>query len=221
MKFVFNLPEATRLVAWLSGRCRPDPDFPEGIVSSIYYDSMDWVLLREKLNSDYVKTKIRVRWYGDLETGETGEASFLEVKTKEGGLSGKTRIRTQWPGSWLETVPLNDSALLSVRPHLRSCGVSHPDTVVPAFVVRYNRVRFVEPVTGARLCIDWNIGAPRVNPQLLPGFHAFVLPFGVFEVKGGIDDLPPILHTMTVMGCRKQAVSKYLACYCHILRRDF
>lgn len=221
MKFVFDRAAAGRLVAWLSGRCRSDPEFPEGIVSSIYYDTRNWKLLEEKTNSDYLKTKIRVRWYADIETGEPGEASFLEVKRKEGGLVRKTRIPFALSGRWLANAALNDSELLVVRHHLRGHAAVPAEPIFPAFVVRYKRVRFVEPITCAGLCVDWDIGSPRVNAQLLPAVQSFILPFGVFEVKGDIEELPPMLHGMTALGCRKEAVSKYLACYRHILRRNF
>ena len=47
----------------VSALCQPDPVYPAATVFTIYYDTPDLTLLSEKLNSDYLKTKVRLRWY--------------------------------------------------------------------------------------------------------------------------------------------------------------
>ena len=59
-----------------------DPMHPVGGLSSIYYDSLDWDALNEKINSDHVKTKFRLRWYRAPESGSFSEASFAESKRR-------------------------------------------------------------------------------------------------------------------------------------------
>ena len=66
LKFTVPVSSTAAVLAWLRGACTPDPKFPCGRVSSIYYDTPDLRSLREKLNSDYLKTKVR------LETELTG-----------------------------------------------------------------------------------------------------------------------------------------------------
>lgn len=78
LKYVFPNRRAVSILNWLKARCRSDSDYPAAVVSSIYYDTVDWRSLAEKNNSDYLKTKIRLRWYQDLFTGELSQESFLE-----------------------------------------------------------------------------------------------------------------------------------------------
>ena len=67
----------------LESLCRRDPEFPSAIVWTIYYDTPALMSLGEKLNSDYLKRKIRVRWYSDLDGHATGPA-FVEAKMRVG-----------------------------------------------------------------------------------------------------------------------------------------
>lgn len=39
IKFVLKNSSAHYIIQWLQTRCLPDPEFPAGIVSSIYYDT--------------------------------------------------------------------------------------------------------------------------------------------------------------------------------------
>ena len=70
IKLVLPNRAARSLVRWLRSRCWPDPLYPAATVSSIYYDTPDWRLLREKVNSDFLKTKVRLRWYSDIDGAE-------------------------------------------------------------------------------------------------------------------------------------------------------
>ena len=81
----FTLPAARAQLARrrLETLCRRDPEFPAAIVWTIYYDTPALVSLGEKINSDYLKRKIRVRWYSDLEGRVTGPA-FVEAKLRVG-----------------------------------------------------------------------------------------------------------------------------------------
>ena len=67
----------------LDSLCRRDPEFPAAVVWTIYYDTPALVSLGEKINSDYLKRKIRVRWYSDLEGRVSGPA-FVEAKLRLG-----------------------------------------------------------------------------------------------------------------------------------------
>src|SRR5690606_22911495 len=67
LKFTVPVSSTAAVLAWLRGACTPDPKFPCGRVSRIYNDTPDPRSLREKLNSDYLKTKVRLRWYATLD----------------------------------------------------------------------------------------------------------------------------------------------------------
>lgn len=77
LKFVFRNGFAREIVSWLEGRCLPDPEYPKGRVNSIYYDLRDHRLLDEKRNSDFLKTKVRLRWYADVHTQAALDPVFL------------------------------------------------------------------------------------------------------------------------------------------------
>ena len=94
----FTMPAARAQLARrrLETLCRRDPEFPSAIVWTIYYDTPALVSLGEKVNSDYLKRKIRVRWYSDLEGRVTGPA-FVEAKLRVGTLRSKARARCRIP----------------------------------------------------------------------------------------------------------------------------
>ncbi len=146
-KYVFENRVAPMLIRWLQLRCLPDPQFAHGMVSSIYYDTRDWRFLKEKFNSDYLKTKIRVRWYAEIDGGEQGNQSFLEAKYKIGGRRKKIRLNTDFTGKWLSEINLYDSELLNIPMMLCSLGVKIPSSLYPVFQISYRRFRFLDPVS--------------------------------------------------------------------------
>ena len=213
-KYIFHNTLAPVLIRWLQLRCVPDPQFPTGIISSIYYDTGDWLLLREKLNSDYYKTKFRVRWYEALGDNEYLDRSFVEIKYKIGATREKMRFESKYSGRELAGKDLTDPELLELQRQARKRGVRIPFSLYPVFQIRYKRFRFLEPKTRCRICIDYDIQAPRVNGQMLTCAKPLAtLTTGVVEVKGKIAELPDTLQQLTALGCRKQAFSKYGSCY--------
>lgn len=211
----FMLPNATAapVIDWLKARLRPDPEFPEGTVSSIYYDRRDWRSISEKVNSDFLKLKIRIRWYSELDGTANDEAAFLEAKFKVGCRRRKARIRIPFTGSELAGMSLADPPLRALPEHLRQEGVCVAPDFEPVFEVSYKRLRFVDDATAARCCIDYDIRAPRVNPLRLPFSRADYLPSAVFEQKGEREALLPSLRRLTAFGLHKRSFSKYAACY--------
>lgn len=80
------------VLQWLRAVCDPDPAFPHGIISSIYYDTRDGRYLAEKVNSDYLKTKIRLRWYRDPDDASVDGPAFLEAKYRIGARREKMHL---------------------------------------------------------------------------------------------------------------------------------
>ncbi len=213
IKFVLNNFIAHRFIRWLQLRCKPDPEYPGGIVSSIYFDTGDWRFLREKLNSDFFKTKIRLRWYEDIQNGESSPYSFLEAKFKIGSQRKKVRIETGRSGESLSRMALDDGELLGFPLLLRAEGIVLRETVFPVFTIRYQRLRFIEPLSAARLSVDYNICVPALNRHMLPRINPFQLSLAVFEMKGDRLRLPQPLQQLTAFGCHKESFSKYSSCY--------
>jgi hypothetical protein len=212
LKFVMRNERAGAIAHWLRLTCRPDPAFAAGTVSSIYFDTYDWRFLREKIDSDYHKTKVRVRWYSDIENLNCAPCSFVEAKFRTGACREKTRIQTNAAGAWLSQVDLNDPALSRLPERLRALNPSLPFPLRAVLVVAYRRLRFVEPTSGLRISVDFDIAAPRVNCQAARRSGTFRLRQAVLEVKGEAGELPDALKPITEMGLRRGSFSKYESC---------
>lgn len=220
-KFVLSNRRTASMNGWLSKRCEVDPAFPRGIVSSIYFDTADWKFLGEKLNSDHLKTKVRLRWYGNPETADIYPDSFLECKYKIGSARKKFRVKTGVDAGVLQKMRLENLELMKIPAMTHNFGVLLPLPLFPVFQINYIRHRYVDPFTGARLAMDSDIHVSRVNHRMVQGGNRTCLPDAVFEVKMASPSLPDWLHQMTAFGCRKNSFSKYLNCYCHVTRRFF
>src|SRR5687768_10814864 len=61
-KFVFTPHHLAYVRAHLDRVLRPDPSYEEGRISSVYYDTPSLELYHEKRASEYLKTKVRLRW---------------------------------------------------------------------------------------------------------------------------------------------------------------
>lgn len=218
-KYVFPHHQAGKLVSWLKDRCVADPEYAEGMVSSIYFDSGDWRMLHEKINSDYLKTKIRLRWYSDHVSGRPLPANFLEVKYKVGSSRQKVRLASGLETEWITATPLSDRGFLVVLRQLQQHGVRPQGVVYPALQIDYTRFRFVDPLSGARLCIDGDIRVARCNPDMLGRMRPYPLKTAVFELKERTGRLPAWLQQLTAFGCRRAAFSKYGACWQHMTQQ--
>jgi SPX domain protein involved in polyphosphate accumulation len=218
-KFVILNSRSSAVLEWLKLRCTADSRYSVNTVSSIYFDDPNWQYLAEKINSDFRKTKIRIRWYSDLNNKNHSDKSFLEIKRKEGAVRSKTRVATEYSGSWLSLTELEDTELSSIPYRLLSRDLLDlSGHIQPVFEISYKRARFTDSFTGIRICIDYNINVPRSNKNLNIQPNITLLRNAVVEIKGTSRELPVILHPLISFGCRKSSFSKYLHCYRHVFR---
>ena len=212
-KFVLPAHKSDLLIAALGRCCSPDPEFPVGIVSSIYYDTAELHFLYEKVDSDYLKTKVRVRWYSEVGTGTAIGNAFVEAKYRVGSRRRKVRQATDISGDWLKQQPLTRSDLIRIPDQLRRSGVRLRQPLQPLITVSYERHRFVEPVSGVRVALDRRITTDAVNPRLAVAKGHHPLPVAVFEIKGRSRGLPERLRVVTRLGCRRGSFSKLSSCF--------
>jgi hypothetical protein len=221
----YTIPQERTKIALslLSTRLDPDPQYPSAIISSIYFDSYDWKLLGEKRNSDYLKTKVRLRWYASITENQKSfdETTFAEVKYKIGSKRTKIRHRTHFSGQELENMSLSSFELLEVIHKLKRLGCPIRRALVPTFVVSYKRQRFVDRATGKRVCIDSDIGVPKFNKATLTSSFSSYLPNTVIEVKSPDQEFPLFLRPLQALGLRKTAFSKYYECYAELTNSVF
>ena len=197
--------------------CRRDPQFPAAIVWTIYYDTPALVSLGEKINSDYLKRKIRVRWYSDLDQRVTGPA-FVEAKLRIGTRRVKVREQLPFPADEIAQWALQDARLQSFPLLLRKHGVLGQQSWQPMMLLRYRRDRFVEPLTDSRVSLDADIAAAAVNRRFLSATDGSPLATAVLEVKGAGDELPAVLRPLLSLGMQKRSFSKFLMVYMHMRR---
>lgn len=213
-KYVASAHRAYIAQQVLEQLCDPDPKFPVGIVCSIYYDSRNWDMLREKRDSDYLKTKIRLRWYeNSKETSFETDPSFAEAKYRVGSKRTKIRVTSKMTGEYLSKISLDDPELLAVPSLLAAQGAPVRRGLFPTFVVRYCRRRYVDRATNVRVSLDYQITSPKVNSSMLAQTQPCHLRKCVLEVKGTDGLFPVSLNCLLKLGFRKTAFSKYYECY--------
>jgi len=213
IKYLIGNRRSGPVLQWLICNCRPDRQFPAGMVNSIYFDTRDWQSLGEKINSDYLKTKIRLRWYADIDGRRPNDRSFAEVKYKIGSKRHKIRVSAPFSGAELAGMDLQNPVLLQIPQLVKSLGIRLHHTYFPVYRIAYKRYRFLEPLYGGRICFDTDIRIPRVNIMAIARQYPLALQTAVFEYKGVFAELPHSLFPLMKLGLRKASFSKYGACY--------
>ncbi len=220
LKFVLPSARANIARSWLDRVCRRDDEYPAAVVWTLYYDTPQLASLREKINSDYLKRKIRVRWYSDL-AGVVSGPAFVEAKSRIGNRRLKARAVLASPAAEIAQWNLQDRRLLAFPLLLEQHGISARELWQPLMLIRYRRDRFVDRSSGSRVSLDSDIASVAVNPRFVGAAAPLPLPAAVMEIKGSADELPPALRGLLQLGVRQRSFSKLLAVYMHMTRQIF
>jgi VTC domain len=212
IKYVYVPSRRPMLEHWLSAYCDDESEFPENIVTSTYFDHVTMSHLSEKQNSDFLKYKFRLRWYGDPVSGSISKP-YAEIKMKEGGNRIKKRLSLDLDTDKLVNEELRGPTLTSIPWHVRQCGMDVDPKLAPILQLSYRRRRYIHRALGISINIDWDIRPVRANPQLLRVIDGRFLPAIVCELKGEAIRLPRQLLDLTTIGGRRCAYSKYYECY--------
>jgi len=197
--------------------CRRDPEFPAAVVWTIYYDTPAFTSLGEKVNSDYLKRKIRVRWYSDVD-GQISEQAFVEAKFRMGTRRSKVRMPLPYRAEEIAEWDLQDARLLSFPLLLRDQGVLHQAAWQPMMLIRYRRDRFIESITDSRVSLDADISGVSTNPRFFSASDPSPLATAVLEVKGTGEHLPSALRPLLALGLHKRSFSKFLVVHARMSR---
>jgi SPX domain protein involved in polyphosphate accumulation len=210
-KYIARNAHALKIRAWLDAKFQKDIDYPETIISSVYFDDYNMSYLNEKDESDHVKSKFRIRWYEDIKTKKASEICFLEFKHKIGEKRFKKRIKV--PNTYSD-IDLESTLFGNAVDDLRRFEGNILGHVYPSYTVSYTRHRYIVPGTNIRLCIDSNIHIKKNNKRLIKKtFKRKYLDHCVFELKGETALLPGSLNFIEQLGLKKDSFSKYEQCF--------
>lgn len=209
-KYVSDRVAPADVVSVLHAFCRPDGEYPEGDLESIYFDDHMLTSYWEKVNGDGLKRKVRVRWYHSASAADDIVDAFLEIKDRIGAARDKMRHCFKAPSSLLEGADLSSPDLVSLMYDAAAeAGFPINAGLVPAVAIRYRRHRFVCPQTGARVSVDYDIRATRANGECLPFPSPVTCPVTVCEAKSDTFRHWPFGDDLLRMGLRMESFSKY------------
>jgi len=194
--------------------CRPDREYPEGEVNSLYFDTPDLDQYMRSAAGEFRKDKVRIRWYGEPGNHQEMVPVFLELKSRQGFASSKQRRRLLVSAQQLEPGRLGAGIADGTTLIETLAGFGHfpSDPLQPIIVVSYWRYRFNEMLTGMRVSFDCNIGSSVVAPGLGYGERELRLRGGVVEVKGPTLELPMALRRIRLLDTDWSRFSKYAYC---------
>ena len=201
-------------LALLRHLCRPDRQYPEDRIYSLYFDTPDLDQYEKSGAGDHRKDKIRIRWYGsDLGKGIEVPV-YLEQKIRRGFASSKQRRRFMVSAEAFKDENLLNGILgrRTIIDTLAGFGYFPEKPLRPVIKISYRRYRFNEIMTGTRVSFDENIRARLIAPDLGRHEGEIRLPNSVIEVKGPKLELPATLRRLSVMSLDWGRFSKYGNC---------
>ncbi len=218
-KYTAHGLDSDRALTIVGHFCGLHPEYPRGTVNSIYFDTPHLSTYKEKIEGDTQKRKYRFRWYNvNGARREPTAPAFLEIKYRYGSARDKLRLTLSVDPEWIATATLDDPALVRLLYDHAGKHEDHiPLNLIPVIGISYDRHRFVCPQSGHTVCVDVNIRAGRMNPNVLPGVNPFDLNTVVCEFKSsGLDDLP-WAQSLYHAGFRIRSFSKYGECINQIM----
>ena len=205
------IPFAAHLLAHC---CPPDPRYPRGRIHSVYYDTADLEHYQESEDGCRTRKKVRLRWYNDAPASTADVPVFVELKSRNGFAGRKQRKQDAAAPHRLTHAALRDGLLPYARllQTLAEFDYSPRTMLHPTLLISYQRLRFVEPLTGSRVSLDWNIYSTLLAPALSRGEHPLRMDGGVIELKGRSEDLPETLRSLRLLDTDWSRYSKYATC---------
>jgi len=213
-KFAIRPAGISMSYAFLRQVCRPDKEYPKDRVNSLYFDTADLDQYERSASGEYRKNKIRIRWYDSDAVERGGMPVYFELKSREGFASSKQRRKFNVPPQSLKLENLNRGILdyATIIETLASFKYFLENRIKPIIYISYNRYRFSELQTGTRVCLDYDIRASVVSPELGRHGHEIRLEDVVLEVKGPSIELPVTLRYMQQLDVDWSRFSKYSGC---------
>ncbi len=212
-KYLISEEQYQKLLERLEGKMTEDR-YARSLITNIYYDTPDFLLVRRSIDKPIYKEKLRVRSYG---VPQSDSKVFVEIKKKYKGVVYKRRIN----------VPL-DSACAFLKgnapcPEPGQIGneisyfVSFYRGIGPAMFISYDRYSLASPTDSVlRITFDRNITWRTEDLDLKNGVYGNRLPLDdgiLMEIKiPGVMPLwlSQLLDELHIMPC---SISKYGTAY--------
>lgn len=200
--------------ALLRHTCRPDGEYPEEEINSLYFDTPDLDQHERSEEGDFRKDKVRIRWYRDGASLPQMVPVFLELKSRRGFAGSKRRERFTVPAAELgfDRLRVGVVSKTILLDTVARFGHFPGRSLRPTLLVSYRRHRFTEILTGVRVCLDRSIRSTLVARGLGHGERELRLQGAVIEVKGSGMDLPRTLRRLELLDADWSRFSKYSYC---------
>ena len=207
VKFILNEMNYSICKEWLNSETAFHKKYPNRIVNSIYLDDQNFSSVKDNLSGISERSKVRLRWYGDINTFE--QKPCIENKSKKGRLGSKRYIH-------IDTLPDNLCKMklyeiLKIINNEKDFKLaSAKEYLYPSLFVKYEREYFEEK-DKLRITIDHNIqfSPPLVSRKISD--HQFLnYNKRILEIKFGIrskDYVSSIIRNLNLVPSRN---SKYL-----------
>lgn len=152
LKYILNRDQLAQLRLAMAGRMQEDR-FGLTTIASLYYDTPDDRLIRASLEKPIYKEKLRLRTYG--RATETSPV-YLELKRKYNGTVYKRRLQTT-VGEAAAFLQNGQAAPDGQIGRELAAFRDHYQTLIPRFLIVYERTAYVEAGGDLRLTIDRNL----------------------------------------------------------------
>ncbi len=152
LKYIITAEQRAFLEQRLEGHMKLDK-YGITSIASLYYDTIDYRLIRNSIEKPPYKEKIRLRSYG-LATDSS--PVFLELKRKYDGIVYKRRVQTTIPAVNRFFVREGDIVADGQIAREITYFRDYYGTLVPACLIIYDRAAYFEPGGDLRLTIDGN-----------------------------------------------------------------
>jgi hypothetical protein len=195
--------------------CRADRAYPTEQINSLYFDTNDLDQYERSQAGDFIKDKVRLRWYGTEADLETMHTVFLELKSRKGFASTKHRLEMRVLAGRLSPVYLHQGVIPRslFDDSLARFGYFPMEPLQPIVRISYWRYRYREVLTGTGVALDCHIRSTMVTGSTGNGEKDLELAGAVIEIKGQDMEIPPLLlKQLNLLETDWRRFSKYSAC---------
>lgn len=209
-KYLLDSAQLRAVQRGLVGHMYPDP-FGRSTISSIYYDTDDYRLVRASLEKPKYKEKLRVRGYGKL---SAESAVFVELKKKYDGVVYKRRVELPLAEADAllagEPVEADSQVLREIQYFMK---LYNPE---PRVLLSYRRIAYTGEEAGLRITFDDTIRFRTSALMMSAGaWGQPILPQNVTLMEVKVPGAMPLwlCELLNENGIYPTSFSKYGACY--------